>query len=541
MGKDSSTLAKGYLDRLLNDSPTTATFLGFHDRDSKMGDFSAAFFDRRKSYVAEFLSEVKGELPGTTDKAERVSLEVLKSSAARELISLENIRDQERDPGFYPQACLSGLHLLLARDYAPLTERLQSAASRLGKIPEVLDHGKQNINNPPKLFAETALETARAGTAFLNAAVPAAAKAAGIDPSLVEQTVSPAARAFDSYAKSLENLIPSASGSFPVGRELYERLLDEVYFLDFDSMELTSMGEDELIRLDKELTQVAREISPGSSWVDILDRLKDEHPEPDRIRQTYQDEMEKAKDFIKGSGLVDMPDGEKLTVIDTPVFARPTLPYAAYLPAGPFEKFKEGLFYVTPVNPEYPEEMQRGQLRGHSIYKIPITAIHEGYPGHHLQLFIAGRNTSLPRKLAFDTVFIEGWALYCEQMMWEVGYLTDPRIKLLQLKDAVWRAARVVVDTRLQRGEMSYDEAVDFMVNNAHLERVNAESEVKRYAGDPVQPSSYMIGMHAILRLRKSEEERLGDKFELSDFHNRLLSVGSIAPSLITKYGLEEI
>jgi uncharacterized protein (DUF885 family) len=541
MAENADGLAKTYLDRLLNDSPTTATFLGFHDRDGMMGDFSAGFFDKRRDFVAQFLQEVNGALADEEDKAERVSLEMLQSSAARELISLDHTKEHTVDPGYYPHACLSGLHLLLARDYAPLTERLQSAASRLDKIPEVLEHGMRNISNPPRLFVETALETAKAGGMFLNAAVPAAAKAAGIDQSLVESTVSPAAEAFESYAKFLEELIPEAKGSFPVGRELYERMLREVYFLDFDSVELTSMGEDELIKLDRELGKVAQDISSGSDWSDILNDLKNEHPEPGDIRKTYQEEMEKAKDFVKSNGLVNMPEGEKLTVIDTPVFARPTLPYAAYLPAGPFEKFKEGLFYVTPVNPDYPEEMQKEQLRGHSIYKIPITAIHEGYPGHHLQLFISGSNPSLARKLTFDTVFIEGWALYCEQMMWEVGYFTDPRSKLLQLKDAVWRAARVVVDTKLQRGEMSFDEAVDFMVENARLERVNAEAEVKRYAATPVQPSSYMIGMKAILRVRQSEEERLGDKFELREFHNRLLSIGSVAPSLISKYGLSEI
>ena len=541
MGKNSSDLAKTYLDRLLEDSPISATFLGFHDYDGKMGDFSAGFFEERKNFVEGFLREVGTALAEATDTAEKVSLHMLQASAAKELISLEHIKEHVIDPTYYPRSCLSALHLLIARDYAPLQERLQAAASRLAQVPDVLENGKANISNPPRLFAETALETAKAGMGFLQSAVPEAAKAAGIDPSLVEQTMAPALQAFESYAKYIEELIPTATGSFPIGRELYERLLKEVYLLDFDSLELTAMGEDEIIRLNKELEQLAREINPGSNWVDTLDALKDEHPEPDKVRETYQNEMQKARDFVEAKGLVNIPDGEKLTVIDTPVFARPMLPYAAYLPAGPFEEFKEGLFYVTPVNPDFPEEAQRGQLRGHCIYKIPITAIHEGYPGHHLQLFISGLSPALARKVSYDTIFIEGWGLYCEQMMWEVGYLTDPRCKLLQLKDALWRGARVVVDTKLQRGEMSFEEAIDFMVDTAHLERVNAETEVKRYAGDPVQPSSYMIGMHAIMRLRKSEEERLGEDFNLSEFHNRLLSVGSVAPSLISKYGLEEI
>lgn len=228
-----------------------------------------------------------------------------------------------------------------------------------------------------------------------------------------------------------------------------------------------------------------------------------------------------------------MPTGETLEVVDTPAFLRPTIPYAAYMAPGAFEQQQQGLYYVTPIAQGASDRERREQLLGHNTFGMLLTNVHEGYPGHHLQLVVANRAPSLVRRLHDSTVFCEGWALYCEQLVLDEGLDSDPRMRLFQLKDQLWRACRIVIDAKLHTGDMAFDEAVDMLVNVAKLERVNAIGEVRRYTQTPTQPMSYLVGKQQILDLRQRERQRLGSRFDLRDFHDRLLAQGSLPVALI--------
>jgi uncharacterized protein (DUF885 family) len=203
------------------------------------------------------------------------------------------------------------------------------------------------------------------------------------------------------------------------------------------------------------------------------------------------------------------------------------------MPPGPYEERQHGLYYVTPVSAQLSREERAEALLGHNRYGMLLTNVHEAYPGHHLQLVKANEGSSIVRKLLENTVLIEGWALYCEQLVLDEGMTSDPRVRLFQLKDQLWRACRVVIDVELHTGAMTFDEAVAMLVDIAHLERPNALGEVRRYTQSPTQPMSYLTGKHQIMALREREKARLGAKFDLRGFHDRLLSYGSIPVSLI--------
>ncbi|TMQ64162.1 MAG: DUF885 domain-containing protein [Candidatus Eisenbacteria bacterium] len=218
---------------------------------------------------------------------------------------------------------------------------------------------------------------------------------------------------------------------------------------------------------------------------------------------------------------------------DTPVFERSTLPYAAYLPPAPFDEDQTGFFYVTPIDLSRRKEEQEQQLEGHNYAGLPLTVVHEAFPGHHLQLCHANRSGSRLRRLADSNVFAEGWALYCEDLMHEQGFFVDRITRLYQLKDLLWRACRVVIDVGLHTGTMSFMQAVDYLVDQAMLERVNAVIEVKRYTMTPTQPMSYLVGKLELLAIRRDAEQRLGDRFSLAEFHRALLASGTLQPALV--------
>ena len=213
-----------------------------------------------------------------------------------------------------------------------------------------------------------------------------------------------------------------------------------------------------------------------------------------------------------------------------PEFQRPTYPYAAYVGAGPFESSRRGRFWVTLPDARDDEKTRRERLEGHPRAGIAVIACHEGYPGHHLQLTVAADQPSLARKAIRSNLMVEGWGLYVEELMTELGYLDSPETRLLRLKDLLWRAARVTVDVGLATGEMSFDEAVRFMVERARLEQPNAVAEVRRYTLNPLQPSSYALGREAILKLR---DKARGAGWGMRLFHDRLLGAGSLPPKLL--------
>ena len=170
-------------------------------------------------------------------------------------------------------------------------------------------------------------------------------------------------------------------------------------------------------------------------------------------------------------------------------------------------------------------------MREHNYASVYNTSIHEAYPGHHQQLSAANANPSLVRLLVDAPEFVEGWAMYCELMMREQGFDDGPEHRLMMHTDAIWRAARIVLDVRMHRGELSVEEATQYLVSNTSFEGANARAEVNRYTYTPTYQLSYLLGRVLLLRLRADEQARLGDAFSLRRFHDALLAAGSIPVS----------
>jgi uncharacterized protein (DUF885 family) len=264
-----------------------------------------------------------------------------------------------------------------------------------------------------------------------------------------------------------------------------------------------------------------------------VDELKNKHPKKENLLKFYTREMARARDFVRRKNLATIPRGESLSVVETPVFERSVIPYGAYMPPPAFDKKQEGFFWVTPVNEKLPLKQQEEQLRGHNSNGVVLTALHEAYPGHHLQLVHNNKIKSKVRRQFWTSLFAEGWALYCEELMYEKGFYTRPEVRLLQLKDQLWRACRVVIDASLHTGRMSFDKAVNMLVDVAKLERTNAIAEVKRYTYSPTQPMTYAVGKIEILKLKDDFRKLKGRAFNLKKFHDQLLSYGTIPVQMV--------
>src|SRR5262249_43210415 len=260
-------------------------------------------------------------------------------------------------------------------------------------------------------------------------------------------------------------------------------------------------------------------------WAAVLETLNTDHPEtPDAMLRAYAEWTERARAFLRERGLVSFPEGEECVVAPSPPFQRPVLAVASYQSPPAFSASLRCHFFLPfPPDGAPAAEVQK-RLSNNSHPSIPTTSVHEAYPGHHWHLVTMKAHPSAARRTFRTSYFTEGWALYTEQMMREQGFFQDPRQEMGQYEAMLFRAARIVVDTSLHLGEMSFDEAVAFMRTKANLPEPTARAEVARYCSWPTQAASYLTGCLEILDVRRRYLARLGrsDAAALRPFHGTL-------------------
>jgi uncharacterized protein (DUF885 family) len=527
-------LREEFVEVTLRHDPVAATMAGIHDYDHQLPNDSPEGFRDRIAWLRDFEQRVDASVSeGELDAAERVDRALLKARIAAIRCDLENIRTHTHNPARYPETALRGVFLLMARSFAPPDERKEAALARLMAIPDYLDAARANLEQVPEVFVGLASEITMTGPAFVDEVTRALLRGFAGEAERIEHAGERARMGFLRFQNFVDHeLRKRAAGTFAIGESWMNWKLEREHLLAMDCAALEQFGWDEIARVGALLEDEARKIDPRRSWREQVAAAKRRHPEALRLRDAYEAEVERARRFVEDRRLAPIPDG-KLEIIDTPVFERAITPYAAYLPPAPFDSEQTGCFFVTPVDPSRPREEQEQQLEGHCYAGLPLTVLHESYPGHHLQLLHSNRCGSRLRRLAESSVFAEGWALYCEELMYEQGFFADPVTRLFQLKDLLWRACRVVIDVQLHTGRMSLEQAVEFQVDRAMLERVNAVAEVKAYAQNPTQPMSYLVGKKMLLEMRDEARRRAGWRFNLHDFHAALLASGTVPPALV--------
>jgi uncharacterized protein (DUF885 family) len=304
--------------------------------------------------------------------------------------------------------------------------------------------------------------------------------------------------------------------------------------LDLDAEALLATGWEQFHQTQAQIEAVAQEIDPTKPVREILEDAKASHPTAEGVLEAYQDAMDAARQYVIDHDIVTLPPGESLRIIETPVYLRPLIPYAAYMSPGILEEQQDGIFVVTPVDPDAPPDEQEQKLKGHYWAKLPVVALHEAYPGHHLQLVWANRTETIPRRMAsfLSSLFIEGWAFYCEELMEQLGYIATPVQRLGRLVAQLWRAARIILDVSLHTKGMAVEEAVEFLVQECQLEPANAQAEVRRYTQSPTQPMSYLMGKLLIVQL-VADYRRAHPDTSLREVHDAILGCGSLPPRLM--------
>ncbi|MEP0813383.1 MAG: DUF885 domain-containing protein [bacterium] len=515
--------------------PTYGTYMGLPEYDAKLSKPSLQWFLRWERVLSNTLEELKMVNADDLSADNRVDLEIGKNQIELELEELRDRPHWRRSPSMYFSEPMYGIYSVLTRGGKDLLSRANGIIARTEKLPKQLLFGMRNLDNPPRIFTESAILSAQGARVFFDTTVREfAGKLASSKAKRLRDACDAAVRSLDNYIEWMKtDLLPRSNGEWKAGARRFNNKLKKYHEVPFDADELYKLGQKIYKNTLNQLAATAKQIDKRRDWTKIVATLKDEHPSNAGLVDYYAKEMARARRFVIEKDLVSFPPKEQIKVVETPDFARPLIPYAAYLTPGMYEADQTGIFWVTTVAKGTPKDRAEEQLKGHSKYGIVVTALHEAYPGHHLQLTRANQKRRIFRHMHHTSVFAEGWALYCEEMMYEQGFYTDPRVRLFQLKDQLWRACRVMIDVALHTRDMTYEQAVNFLVEKAHLERPNAEAEVRRYCQTPTQPMSYVIGKHLMLELRDRLRERWGSKFTLKLFHDHVIDHGTIPISRV--------
>ena len=518
-------LVEARVRRVLHDNPILATFLGVAAEDHRLGDPS------RDAILAEIAAErahlaaVEALDDASLSPAARFERDLEVHNLRLQLFESDEVRRWERRPSAAGDVG-DAVFLLFARGAAPLAQRIERIADRLEAAPAYLVASRsraagtavgvwqetdiRNAEDMPGLFAE--VRAAADG-------VLGAAELARLDAAIAGANA-----ALESWAGYLREGLATATDDWALGRERYDRLVGLRGFGDLDADAILAIGEEQL-RLNHEGRRAAaRELDPDADEPAVIERLKADHPDTfEEALDGYRDAMQRSRAYLIEHDIVTVPDDEVIEVIPTPEFLRSILPFAAYFSPARFDADQRGLYVVTPAVDNDPNAMLE-----HYRASISNTSIHEAYPGHHLQMAIASKHPSLTRMLTEAPEFVEGWGMYSEQMMREQGFDAGPAFRTAMYTDAIWRSCRIILDVRMHRGELTEDEATDFLVEHTSFEPANARAEVRRYTHTPGYQLSYLLGKVLILGLREDEKRRLGPAFSLRDFHDTLLRNGSL-------------
>jgi uncharacterized protein (DUF885 family) len=518
--------------------PTAATASGFHQFDSKLDDYTAAGQEELARGLKEQLAKFERLDRPKLSPDEALDLGWLIASIHSELLAIEDIQQWRKDPDAYSGGVTNSIFVIMKRNFASPEVRLRSVIAREQQIPKALEAARQNLQNPPKIYVQIALEQLPDETDFYRKDVPEAFSAVKDPTLLAEFKASNQAviEAFESYQKFLQDsVLRNANGDFRIGAENYRKklLYDEMVDIPIDR--LLEIGYADLHRNQQAMKEVAAKIDPKRSVQEVLAEIQKKHPAPDHLMQSFRDTFKGLRGFITEKKIVTIPAGPPPILEDTPPFMRATTSASMDTPGAYETKSRQAFFNVTTPDPKWPADRTEQWMESFNNSMIPGTAIHEVYPGHYLQFLWINQTHSKLRKLFFCGSNAEGWAHYAEQMMLDEGYGNgDPVLRMGQLEDALLRNARFIVGIQMHTGNMTIEQSKEFFVKEGYQLPPVADVETKRGTGDPTY-LVYTLGKLQILKLREDYRKMRGKDFTLLDFHDKFMQQGGVPLKIVRK------
>ncbi len=507
--------------------PVASSDQGLHSWDDKLADYSAEAIALRHRYVNQLLAQVQAMAIGSWSRDDRIDGLLFRAQLEREAFWGRVLHPEQTNPQIYVRECSDAIFSLLKKEYAPPRTRALAATARLRQMPALLDDARRNLKRPVRLYAQLAIESARSIDSLFGESLMTLAK--DLSPEQRQELLrarDAALAALHGFADWLEQRLPGMVAFSPIGEENYNYLLKNVYLLPLDAQQVAMLGEAELARY-----RALEALLPDLALAD---------PDPSRSKAipkdqqaflaAYQSRQTEMVGFLRDNRLVTLPADLGLFYIrQLPEAFKPTSPGGFMNAPGLYDQDSSGFYFIPTYNPKSRNFYIRAAIED----PRPILG-HEGIPGHFLQISIANHLKNEIRREHGDGVFVEGWALYTEEMLMRTGLYAENSLAQGQvLRLSRYRAARIGVDVNLHTGRWTFEQAVKYFMEAGGLDREAAEGEAAGAASDPTQKITYMVGKWQIMRLLGRYRQKQGPDFRLGAFHDALLANGSLPLSIV--------
>ncbi|MDY4285158.1 DUF885 domain-containing protein [Xanthomonas sp. LF06-19] len=555
-----AALSKRAVDTWMQLSPVGATQTGDHRYDSELDDLSAA--GRQKSLDAskQLLAELDKLDVTKLSRENQVDAAILRNQLQSDIWNSEVAQGWATDPQVYNGLAGGAIYGLMAREFAPLPERLKSATARMEKIPALFAQARANLD-PARVSEISAKTVAKQNRGILSIVdsfiVPHIQELPQADAQRLQAAIDGLKKAVAEQQTWLDQtLVPNAKGDFRLGAEKYDQKLKFALNSSLSRAEIKQRAEAELSRVRQDMYGIARTVlkdKPGAPA--LVDAPSDEqqqkaieaalelayaqHPARDKVVEAAKASLADATDFVRKKDLVTLPDAP-VDIILMPEFQRGVA--VAYCDSpGPLDKNLKTFYAVSPIPDDWTAQQADSFLREYNSRMIHLLSIHEGVPGHYVEGWHSAKFPSTLRGVLRSGVFAEGWAVYTERMMQEQGYLNnDPLFHLVQLKFYLRSIANALIDQGVHVDGWSKEQALHLMVHDTFQQQSEAEGKWVRAQLTSAQLPTYFVGVQEHLDLRKAMQDKLGAKFNLKAYHDQVLSYGAPPVRFVRELMLDE-
>ena len=549
-------LSQEVLEMHFRSNPVTATMAGYHRYDRELPDVSPEAVAAELKYLRSARTRLHEIDAGKLSGNNRIDAGILKDNIDLMILFDEEIRPLERNPMAYTDVLGSSIYCLMSKDFAPLDERLAAAADRLTKFPALIDQAMKNLTNPPKVHTETAIRQNRGLISLIENDLMKQAGNAPRQKKKLEKASGPALESLRGFQDFLENdLLNRSLGDARLGDRVFRRLLAGVLESEMTSEEIVAAAYAEIDRVHEEMFELASPLyaeltgkapSPNATAPErreiiktVMERIALDHPQANELLEACRAAYGEASDFVRERKILTIPE-DPLEIIWAPEYSR-GVSIMGLDARGPLDRGVKSYFVVSPIPEYYDREQTESFLREYNNEMIRVVTIHEAMPGHFVQFAYSYKNPSLIRAVFGNSAGIEGWAVYADDLMLELGFReNDPRLKLQWKKFYLRTLINAILDSGMHRENMSEEEALKLMTEDGFQEVSEAVVKWRRTALAPGYLSAYFVGYRELRELRREAEARWGAGFKLNEFHERLLGEGSIAPKYARRLLLED-
>jgi uncharacterized protein (DUF885 family) len=513
-------------------SPTTATGVGYHvhhdaQLDDLWDDFTPAGIAASRTFLHDMEARIGRLDSAVLDAEQRADIDIMHDALGAARLELEEIQGYQHNPTTYVELIGNGLYTPYVLQYAPTVERYRHIVNRMNQIPEFIQQAKANLQDSPDIWNQVAREENAGNVAFIDTTLRR--DCPGDLRMRYDQSAAAAIAALNGFNRWLEDNLAERKSDWRLGKDRYAKKFRLVLAIGKTPEALLAEAEADLVTVQAEIARLAAPKTVEQALADVARR----HATAATFIPSAKQALAQATAFVKEKNLLTVPPNGNLEVIETPAFMRGVYGVGGFNSAPALEPKLGAFFWVTPIPGTWPQERIDSKLREYNESGMQHLTVHEAMPGHYVQAEYANqvqpRSRRLLRNIFGNGPYIEGWAVYAQQLMAEQGYLGDtPGYRLTLQKQLLRVLGNTILDVRMQTMGMTDSQAMDFMTKSTYQETQEAAAKLQRAKLSSCQLPTYYAGYKGWLAVRERSQVKQGAAFNLKEFHEAALKQGAV-------------